>query len=85
MWRHGKFMKTKCYKKKQENYASKETNVSMCSFAQLCLTLCNPVDCSPSGSSVHGIFQAKILEWAAIKSKTENCFLELYNITDKNF
>ena len=34
--------------------------------AQLCLTLCNPVDCSPLGSSVHGIFQAKILEWVAI-------------------
>ena len=31
-----------------------------------CLTLCNPMDCSPSGSSVHGIFQARILEWVAI-------------------
>ena len=28
--------------------------------------LCNPMDCSPSGSSVHGIFQARILEWVAI-------------------
>ena len=35
-----------------------------CSVAQSCLTLCNPMDCSLSGSSVHGIFQAKILEWA---------------------
>ena len=78
-------MKMKCHKKKQENYASKEINVSVCSLAQLCLTLCNPIDCSLSGSSVHGIFQAKRPEWAAIKSKTENCFLELYNITDKNF
>ena len=34
--------------------------------AQLCLTLCNPVDCSLPGSSVHGIFQAKVLEWVAI-------------------
>ena len=34
--------------------------------AQLCLTLCNPMDSSSSGSSVHGIFQAGILEWAAI-------------------
>ena len=34
--------------------------------AQLCLTLCDPVDCSPQGSSVHGIFQARILEWLAI-------------------
>ena len=34
--------------------------------AQLCLTLCDPMDCSPPGSSVHGIFQARALEWAAI-------------------
>ena len=28
--------------------------------------LCNPMDCSPLGSSVHGIFQARVLEWGAI-------------------
>ena len=33
---------------------------------QLCLTLCEPLDCSSSGSSVLGIFQARILEWVAI-------------------
>ena len=33
---------------------------------QSCLTLCNPVDCSPSGSSVCGILQARIPEWVAI-------------------
>ena len=33
---------------------------------QLCPTLCDPVDCSPPGSSVHGILQARILEWVAI-------------------
>ena len=33
---------------------------------QSCLTLCNPMDCSLSGSSVHGIFQARVLEWVAI-------------------
>ena len=33
---------------------------------QLCPTLCNPMDCSLPGSSVHGILQARILEWAAI-------------------
>ena len=38
---------------------------SACMLAQSCLTLCDPMDCSPSGSSVHGIFQAKILEWVA--------------------
>ena len=35
-------------------------------LAQLCPTLCDPVDCSPPGSSVHGILQARILEWVAI-------------------
>ena len=34
--------------------------------AQSCPTLCDPVDCSPSGSSVHGIFQARIVEWVVI-------------------
>ena len=33
---------------------------------QLCPTLCDPVDCSLPGSSVHGIFQARVLEWVAI-------------------
>ena len=33
---------------------------------QLCPVLFNPMDCSPSGFSVHGILQAKILEWVAI-------------------
>ena len=33
---------------------------------QLCPTLCEPVDCSPPGSSVHGILQARILEWVTI-------------------
>ena len=32
----------------------------------LCPTLCNPMDCSPPGSSLHGIPQARILEWVAI-------------------
>ena len=34
--------------------------------AQLCPTLCDPTDCSPPGSSVRGILQARILEWVAI-------------------
>ena len=38
----------------------------LCSVAQLCLTLCNPIDGSPPGSSVHGILQARILEWVGI-------------------
>jgi len=35
-------------------------------LAQLCLTLGDPMDCSLPGSSVHGIFQARVLEWGAI-------------------
>ena len=36
--------------------------------AQSCPTLCNPTDCSPPGSSVYGILQARILEWVAMRS-----------------
>ena len=35
---------------------------------QSCPTLCNPMDCSPQGSSVHRILQARILEWVATLS-----------------
>ena len=34
--------------------------------AQSCLTLCDPMDCSLPGSSIHGIFQARVLDWVAI-------------------
>ena len=34
--------------------------------AQLCPTLSDPKDCSPPGSSIHGIFQARVLQWGAI-------------------
>ena len=37
-----------------------------CLVAQSCPTLCNPMDCSPPDSSVHGVFQARILEWVVI-------------------
>ena len=39
-----------------------------CLVAQSCLTLCNPMDCSPPGSSVRGISKTRILEWVAISS-----------------
>ena len=42
-----------------------QTNVKVLAI-QLCLTLCDPMDCSPPGSSVHGILQARIQEWVAI-------------------
>ena len=38
--------------------------------AQWCLTLGDPMDCSLPGSSVHGIFQARVLEWGAIAFST---------------
>ena len=39
--------------------------------AQLCLTLCDPMDCILPGSSVHGILQVRILEWGAIAFSDE--------------
>ena len=44
--------------------------------AQSCLTPSNPMDCSPPGSPVHGILQARVLEWGAIafsKNTQKNC------------
>ena len=38
----------------------------VCMCAQSCLTLCDPMDCSPPGFFAHGIFQVRILEWIAI-------------------
>ena len=45
---------------------SQNGSVPFSSVAQSCLTLCDPVDCSLPGSSVHGIFQTIVLEWIAI-------------------
>ena len=45
-----------------------DTKLQSVLFTQSCLTLCNPVDCSPPGSSVHGILQERILEWVAMPS-----------------
>ena len=47
--------------------------VCMCMLVtQLCLTLCDPMDCSPPGSSVRGILQARILEWVAMSFSRES-------------
>ena len=46
-------------------------HIHLCMYAkslQSCLTLCDAMDCSPSGCSVHGILQTRILEWVAIPS-----------------
>ena len=44
----------------------------LCVVALSCPTLCNCMDCSPPGSSVHGILQARILEWVAMPSSRES-------------
>ena len=41
--------------------------------AQSCPTLSDPMDCSPPGSSVHGILQARVLEWVPVQYYTVNC------------
>ena len=48
---------------------------------QLCLTLSNPMDCSLPGSSVHGIFQARVLEWVAIVFSNLDSILKSRDIT----
>ena len=45
--------------------------------AQLCPTPSDPMDCSPPGSSVHGIFQARVLEWGAIAFSDNEAYLIL--------
>ena len=57
------------------HYISVSPAVVVVVHAQSCPTLCDPMDCSPLGSSVLGISPAKILEWVAISSsRTNNCF-----------
>ena len=51
--------------------------ISESEVAQLCPTLSDPIDCSLPGSSVPGIFQARVLEWVAI-SFSKECTEELY-------
>ena len=46
--------------------------------AQSCRTLSDPMDCSLPGSSVHGIFQARVLEWGAIAFSENNLITTLY-------
>ena len=50
------------------NFGQKEIGYfySCVLVTQSCPTLCDPIDCSPPGSSVYGIFRARILEWVAI-------------------
>ena len=62
---------TKLFKgNERENMRSRSVKVLV---TQLCPTLCNPMDCSQPGSSDHGIFQARILEWVAMPTSRGSC------------
>ena len=50
----------------QTRVSCSDVCVCACSVSQSCLTLCDPTDSSPPGCSVHGISQARLLQWAAI-------------------
>ena len=49
-----------------ESSVLRKVKVKESEITQSCLTLCNPMDYNLPGSSVHGIFQARVLEWVAI-------------------
>ena len=57
--------------------------------AQSCPTLCDPIDCTLTGSSVHGIFQAIVLEWIAISfsrgSSQPRARTQVSRIVDRRF
>ena len=64
LWKFSKILRSI----KKKNFISITLHACMhaCLLAQLCLTLWDPMDCSPPGSSVHGVFLASISEWVAI-------------------
>ena len=56
--------------------------------ARSCLTLSDPLDCIPPGSSVHGIFQARVLEWGAIAFSDfthTNVYVSILVLSDEMF
>ena len=71
---HGNPLQCPCFGKPKDrgawwatvNGAAKKERKKESEITQSCLTLCNPVDCSIPGSSIHGILQARVLEWGAI-------------------
>ena len=60
-----------------ENVEQQERPSLLCKYtcAQLCPNLCHPIDCSPAGSSIHGIFQTRILEQVSISFSRVNLHL----------
>ena len=53
--------------------------------AESCPTLCDPMDCGPPGSSVHGIFQTKVLEWGAIALFTFKVIIDIVELISTVF
>ena len=49
---------------------------------QSCPTLNDPMDCSPPGSSIHGIFQARVLEWGAIAFSVQTGYSHIIRVGD---
>ena len=56
--------------------------IDRCVCAQSCPTLCDPMDCSLAGCSIHGIFQARILEWVTISSSRR---ITIYPVVNKSY
>ena len=66
-WRHGKKPKTpRAFPIKGKISLFSTTTTTTTKLLQSCPTLCDPMDCSPPGFSIHGILQARTLEWVAI-------------------
>ena len=84
LWSKGAHQPWACYMK-APLYKSSLTCVCVrAKLLQLCLTLCDPTDHSSLGSSVHGILQARILEWVAVSSSRgssppKDCRWRLYH------
>ena len=73
---HLTFIRTALIKKNTSNKcwlgcSGKGTLLHCCVYAQSCPNLCDPVNCSPPGSSVHGILQARIMGWVAMPSSRD--------------
>jgi len=67
-----------CYNRKSTQYGF----YLACEVTQSCPTLSNPMDCSLPGSSIHGIFQARVLEWGAIAFSKKQIFLNRSTLSE---
>ena len=75
VWLEGKGHKRKKSENEIENATGDMTAAAAAAAKSLqsCPTLCDPMDCSLPGSSIHGIFQARVLEWGAIAFSQHDC------------